>query len=191
MNRASQMAQQGFTLVELLIVVIILALLAAIVVPQFAASTDDAKEAALDTTLSNMRAAIDLYYQQHGHYPSAEASGDGAQACDGTAANNPADGEAAFLDQMAYYTNAAGEACSTKSAGADPNAYSYGPYLKKRELGANPITNSNVLAVVNTGNLILAGSNPAAGWRFDNASGKFIADDAVNTDANGDTYDQH
>ncbi len=58
--------QQGFTLVELLIVVIILALLAAIVVPQFASSTDDAKLASLDTTLSNVRSAIDLYYQQHG-----------------------------------------------------------------------------------------------------------------------------
>ncbi len=61
--------QKGFTLVELLIVVIILALLAAIVVPQFASSTDDAKLASLDTTLSNLRAAIDLYYQQHGAYP--------------------------------------------------------------------------------------------------------------------------
>jgi prepilin-type N-terminal cleavage/methylation domain-containing protein len=62
-------AQRGFTLVELLIVVIILALLAAIVVPQFASSTDDAKLASLDTTLANIRASVDLYYQQHGEFP--------------------------------------------------------------------------------------------------------------------------
>ena len=31
--------------------------------------TDDAKLASLDTTLSNLRASIDLYYQQHGEYP--------------------------------------------------------------------------------------------------------------------------
>ena len=68
MKRVITTIQKGFTLVELLIVVIILALLAAIVVPQFASSTDDAKMASLDTTLSNMRAAIDLYYQQHGEY---------------------------------------------------------------------------------------------------------------------------
>ena len=85
MNRLNRMAQQGFTLVELLIVVIILALLAAIVVPQFASSTDDAKISSLDTTLSNMRGAIDLYYQQHGEFPGAnDATTETIAACTGT-----------------------------------------------------------------------------------------------------------
>ena len=80
--------QQGFTLVELLIVVIILALLAAIVVPQFASSTDDAKLASLDTTLGNVRSAIDLYYQQHGEYPGENTAVDaacvaGTETCSG------------------------------------------------------------------------------------------------------------
>ncbi|MDJ0807906.1 MAG: type II secretion system protein [Gammaproteobacteria bacterium] len=188
MNREFQFVQRGFTLVELLIVVIILALLAAIVVPQFAASTDDAKEAALDTTLSNVRSAIDLYYQQHGHYPSAVTSGDGTQACDGTAASNAADGEAAFLDQMAFYTNAAGEACSTKSGGGDADAYPYGPYLKKRELGPNPITNVSTLLIATAGDLNLDGTAVDLGWRFDNLSGKFIANDTSN-DPSGNPYD--
>ncbi len=179
---------KGFTLVELLIVVIILALLAAIVVPQFASSTDDAKEAALDTTLSNVRGAIDLYYQQHGHYPSAVTSGDGTQACAGTAANNAADSEAAFLDQLAFYTNAAGEACTTKSDGTDPNAYAFGPYLKKRELGANPITNVSTLLIATAGDLNLNGTAADLGWRFDNLSGKFIANDTSN-DPSGTPYD--
>ena len=64
-----KMLQRGFTLVELLIVTIILAILASIVVPQFAATTDDAKLSALDSNLASIRSAVDLYYQQHGHYP--------------------------------------------------------------------------------------------------------------------------
>ena len=91
--------KDGFTLVELLIVVIILAILASIVVPQFTATTDDAREAALETTLGNMRSALDLYYQQHGEYPS--ALGDGTNA-----ANDPL----AFLWQLARYTTSDGDA---------------------------------------------------------------------------------
>ena len=66
--------QDGFTLVELLIVVIILAILAAIIVPQFSAATDDANQAAYDTNIANIRAAIDLYRQQHTAYPGAVAA---------------------------------------------------------------------------------------------------------------------
>ena len=78
-------AQKGFTLVELLIVVIILAILAAIVVPQFASSTDDAKISSLDSTLSNMRSAVDLYRQQHTAYPGdVTAVPDVASPCSGT-----------------------------------------------------------------------------------------------------------
>jgi len=186
MKVVARPSQSGFTLVELLIVVIILALLAAIVVPQFASSTDDAKVASLDSTLSNVRSAIDLYYQQHGEYPAAKAAT--TSACtNGTAGTGAANSSDAFLDQLAYYTNADGEACTQQNGTAFP----YGPYLKKRELPNNPITSDATLRVVNTGDLNLAGSNPAAGWAFDDVSGKFIADDSVNTDANGNTFDTH
>ncbi len=65
---------KGFTLVELLIVAIMLAILAAIIVPQFASTTTEAEESALKSNLAGMRAAIDLYRQQHGEYPGAVAS---------------------------------------------------------------------------------------------------------------------
>ena len=179
--------QQGFTLVELLIVVIILALLAAIVVPQFASSTDDAKAASLDTTLGNLRSAIDLYYQQHGEYPSAIAATGGAACVAGTAGGGAIDTDTAFFQQLAYYTDADGAACTQKNG----NAFPFGPYLKKDSLPANPISLDSTLAVVNTGDLSLTGTNPAAGWRFDNGSGKFIADDSIGVDSAGVTWDNH
>jgi prepilin-type N-terminal cleavage/methylation domain-containing protein len=121
--------QKGFTLVELLIVVIILAILAAIVVPQFASTTDDAKVSSLDTTLASMRGAIALYRQQHSAYPGGSASSGGGAACTGAAGavgTGAINTEAAFLDQLAYYSNAAGATCTTKGTN---NAFPYGPYI--------------------------------------------------------------
>ncbi len=169
--------QKGFTLVELLIVVIILAILAAIVVPQFASSTDDAKVASLDTTLANMRSAIDLYYQQHGHYPG-DAKATGSVTCAGTVGDGdittPALRAQAFMSQLSMYTNAAGEACSAPNPSAE---FKYGPYLKKNALPDNPIGTSNALAIETLGDLIMTGAAaPGLGWKFDVTSGKFIAD---------------
>jgi hypothetical protein len=45
--------------------------------------------------------------------------------------------------------------------------------------------------VVAVGDLDMAGANPAAGWKFDTTTGKFIADDSQNTDPDGNTYDTH
>ena len=158
---------KGFTLVELLIVVIILAILAAVVIPQFAASTDDAKAAALDTTLSNMRSALDLYYQQHGEYPSA--------LTDGT---NAANSSAAFLTQLTQYTDTNGDAVTTKDA-----THVYGPYLRKAVVPNEPMTASNALEIVTTGSLgmIATGLDPG-GWKFDNQTGQFIVNHSAYDD---------
>jgi type II secretion system protein G len=185
--------QKGFTLVELLIVVIILAILAAIVVPQFASTTDDAKASSLDTTLASMRGAIALYRQQHSAYPGSAASSGGVAACTtaggalGTGAINT---DIAFLDQLAYYSNATGKTCTAKGAG---NEFPYGPYIQKREIPNNPVTNSSALAIIATGALgMISTATPVAlGWKYDNVSGQFIADDAVNKDAKGNFYYTH
>lgn len=179
--------QKGFTLVELLIVVIILAILAAIVVPQFAASTDDAKISSLDTTLSNMRAAIDLYYQQHASYPGSTTAVT-TYACAGT--KGTGDGGVGnealtFQDQLSMYTAANGMACSTK----DTN-HKYGPYLKKRDLPDNPITGVSTLVVVTAGDLDMDGDGANQGWKYDNVTGKFIANDTT-ADPDGVHYDKH
>ena len=167
--------QQGFTLVELLIVVIILALLAAIVVPQFASSTDDAKLASLDTTLSNVRAAIDLYYQQHGEYPGSKTAVPSA-ACAGTSGTGVATGGAgatattAFLEQLSLYTDGDGGSCSV----ADAN-HRYGPYMKKPQLENEPFGNSNALEVVAAGVLNMgATAGDPGGYKYDSKTGKII-----------------
>lgn len=182
--------QKGFTLVELLIVVIILALLAAIVVPQFASSTDDAKLASLDTTLGNMRSAVDLYFQQHGEYPGELTAVDVAcTGTDGTGTGGAgAQGVQAFLDQMSLYTDANGGACSVKDAN-----FKFGPYLKKATLPSNPITGVATLEVIDTGDLLMAGTAANQGWKFDFVVGKFIANDTTDIDGAGpgtETYDQ-
>jgi prepilin-type N-terminal cleavage/methylation domain-containing protein len=169
--------QKGFTLVELLIVVIILAILAAIVVPQFASTTDDAKQASLDSTLSNIRSAIDLYYQQHGKYPGAVTAAGATCPGGGTAGTGVATGgagttaEDAFLSQLVNYTNSAGQACSTTDT-----TFKFGPYMKKRPLPADPIQGTvSTIEVTATGNLVMTATagNPG-GYKYDSKTGKFI-----------------
>ena len=194
MKFSQNAAQKGFTLVELLIVVIILALLAAIVVPQFASSTDDAKLASLDTTLGNLRTAIDLYYQQHGEFPGELTAVDAAcGATDGTGTGGVgANGAQAFLDQMSLYSDADGGTCSVKNGN-----FEFGPYLKKSTLPDNPITNVGSalagLVVVNDGDILMAGDAANLGWKYDILAGKFIANDTTDIDGAGpgtETYDQ-
>ncbi|MGB5344689.1 MAG: prepilin-type N-terminal cleavage/methylation domain-containing protein [Woeseia sp.] len=160
----------GFTLVELLIVVIILAILAAIIVPQFSAATDDATQSAYDTNVANIRAAIDLYRQQHNAYPGAVTSSGGTCPA-GSAAVNGAAGDAAFIAQLKNYTNAAGQACT----GTD-TTFRYGPYLKA-DLPTNPRGTNNTVIVVTTGVLGLA-TGSTGGWRYDSVTGEFIGDQA-------------
>lgn len=182
--------EAGFTLVELLIVAIILAILAAIVVPQFASSTDDARDAALRSNLAGIRGAIDLYTQQHGNnYPGALAS-TGATCTGGTAGTGNADTAAAFSEQLKYYTNAAGQSCSIRDINADGiPEFPFGPYVKG-DVPANPITSDATITVVTTGNLDMVGAGAGGGWRYDSTSGKFIADD-TDTDSNGVSYDSY
>jgi general secretion pathway protein G len=163
--------QKGFTLVELLIVVIILAILAAIVVPQFTSSTDDAKVASMDSTLANVRAAIQLYYQQHGKYPGAAAATGATCPSSGTAGTGGANTEDAFLSQMVSYTNAAGQACSTSDA-----TFKYGPYLSKRPLPPDPTTGTvSTIEIVTTGNLVMTATGASTGgYKYDTKNGKII-----------------
>lgn len=172
-NELKAHLQRGFTLVELLIVVIILAILAAIVIPQFGAATNDAKLSALDSSLANLRSAIDLYYQQHGEYPGNVTSVGAACAAGpgGATGTGAAQDEQAFLDQMTRYTNAVGESCTKKDA-----SFKYGPYLKKDTLPPMPITETNALNLVSAGALGMTSAVTTGGWKYDSVTGQIIAD---------------
>lgn len=165
--------ERGFTLVELLIVVIILAVLAAIVVPQFGSSTAEAKQSALQSTLTQMRNAIELYYHQHGAvYPGFN------KAADGTA-SAAIDYAPSFIAQLTKYTEVSGKVSDTKTAAAK-----YGPYLKSASLPLNSIDDKNTLTPNDTGDLTAQGDGTTGGWWFDVKSGKFIA----NTNVGGTDY---
>ncbi len=160
---------KGFTLVELLIVVIILAILAAIVFPQFSSSTNDAKAAALQSNLTNIRSAIEFYYQEHGEYPGANIATGATCGVGAAVAAGAANSEEALIAQLTRYTDSDGLACTGKDA-----TFKYGPYIKGN-FPDNPEGTNNTVVVVSAGVLGLA-SAAAGGWRYDTVTGEFIGD---------------
>jgi general secretion pathway protein G len=60
-SRTARPAEQGFTLLELMIVMVVIGILAAIAIPSYTNSVRNAKEAVLREDLHTMRAAIDSY----------------------------------------------------------------------------------------------------------------------------------
>ena len=60
-SAAARIAEQGFTLLELMIVMVVIGLLAAIAIPAYTSNIRNAKEAVLKEDLHTMRQAIDSY----------------------------------------------------------------------------------------------------------------------------------
>ena len=60
---------RGFTLIELLVVMAIIATLLSVAMPRYLRSVDDAREATLKSSLSQMREAIDRFHADRGSYP--------------------------------------------------------------------------------------------------------------------------
>ena len=60
---------KGFTLIELLVVIAIIGILAAIVVPKFSGRTEQARQAAAQTQISNFGTALDAFEVDNGFYP--------------------------------------------------------------------------------------------------------------------------
>lgn len=178
MNSSHKHGNKGFTLIELLVVVVIIGILAAVVIPQLSGVSSDSKEKALQANLGVLRSSIDLYYQQHGHYPGNPTAVSTCLTGPGTGTGADVNG-LTFAEQLSMYTDATGKACS-----ATDTTYKFGPYIKAPATGLaaipkNPITDSAAVKVVTTGNLSMTGNAVPAGWLYDKSIGKIIADDAA------------
>jgi general secretion pathway protein G len=69
MNRRNHIRVRGFTLIELLLVLVILAVLAALVIPKFTNRSQQARETAAKTDISNIRTMIDAFEIDTGRFP--------------------------------------------------------------------------------------------------------------------------
>lgn len=172
-NSFFKQCQRGFTLVELLIVVIIVAILAAIVIPQFSNSSLEAKEAALDSNLSAVRAAMELYKLQHNNqYPGSTAASGATCPTGSTAGTGAIDTAQAFIDQMTMASDATGKTCSVATT-----TFKYGPYLKG-SIPNEPVSGKGAvvaeIAVTNSGAPIVP-TVDTGGWALDTKSGQFVA----------------
>jgi general secretion pathway protein G len=182
------MRATGFTLVELLIVVIILAVLAAIIVPQFSSSTQDAKEAALDSNLSRIRSAIELFHAQHSNvYPGAVDTSGATCPTGATAGTGTANTAQALIDSMMMYSDATGKTCTIGDA-----TFRFGPYFRKG-FPSDSLTGKGAVAgdisVTSTG-APLAPSAATGGWAYDAKSGQIVMNSNAK-DSRGNAYSTH
>lgn len=69
MVKHSEIKQEGFTLVEVLMVVVILSVMAAITIPKISTSSDIARKNADIATAHQVKAALDRYQAENGIYP--------------------------------------------------------------------------------------------------------------------------
>lgn len=167
-TRHSREKTAGFSLVELLVVIVIIGILAMIIVPQLSTSTDEAKLSTLQSDLSAMRSAVEVYRAQHNAYP-AEVMPTNPPAGVSSLAD-------AFVAQMTRYTDAGGRISNTKDA-----TFKYGPYLKGNNLPMNPFNDKEDVTIDASEADITVRNSSGAGtaWKFYAKTGVFMSADGA------------
>ncbi len=70
--RRKRRAEQGFTLIEIMVVILILGLLATLVVQNLRGATDKAKRVKAQADIASFKTALDRYYMDNGLYPTSD-----------------------------------------------------------------------------------------------------------------------
>ncbi|MGQ0552540.1 MAG: type II secretion system protein [Planctomycetota bacterium] len=148
----------GFTLVEMMIVIAILGMLAAVAIPQFLSNKQEGKSAAMVSSLSVLRTAIDSYWSQHDTFPGQKDAKE-------------------FGEQLLQKTDKAGKVVAADKDG-------YGPYIRNGVLPTNPLTDTNTVKVVDT---MPAKPSGTEGWIYSKKTGEIRANFDGKT-ADGVTY---
>jgi general secretion pathway protein G len=65
-------AQDGFTLIEMMVVILIIGLLALMIVPRLKGVADRAKRTKAQADISELKQALDRYYLDNGSYPTTD-----------------------------------------------------------------------------------------------------------------------
>ena len=118
-------AQDGFTLIELMVVILIIGLLATIVVQNLRSATDKAKRVKAQADISQLKSALDRYYLDAGSYPTTE-QGLAALIAAPSAGNDPPDWAGPYIEKIPpdpwghqYFYQSDGNQYLLKSFGAD------------------------------------------------------------------------
>lgn len=161
--------RKAFSLIELVIVIVIIGIIAAIAIPKMSKGSAGAGDSALQGNLAVLRNAVELYYSEHGAFPS------------GTADN--------VTDQLTKFTNGTGGVSATKTS-----AYPYGPYLRKIPPMPVGSKKGKALIKVTSGATPATPSNLAADevWLYNSDSGDVQANlpdtDKDSSDTKYNTY---
>ena len=147
---------RGVTLVEVMIVVTILGILGALAMPIYTDHTAKAKESAVRSNLSLIRAQIELYKLHHkGNVP----------GYTGGAQTPVADLPWQFIGT----TSDTGEVSKTKTVGG---LFVHGPYMKK--IPTNPFNDLDTIAYVAVATEFAAAADgTSSGWLYKKETGEF------------------
>ena len=141
-------ATSGFTLVELMIVIAILGLLAAVAIPQFTSQKKEGQTAAMVSSLSVLRTAIDSYWSQHDDFPGPSF--------------------VKLSGQLLKNTN-------KKGAVGEGAIFGYGPYLRNGKLPTNPLSKTSTVKMVAVMPVAPAGNQA---WIYNYVTGEIRSNSA-------------
>ena len=137
----------AFTLVEVLIVVLIIGILAMVVVPRVVRATEQARESAIETDLTAVRRAVELYrVEHHGRLPHLDEGGNVSLA-----------GISWRLTR------------TTTPEGKLDDGGSCGPYL--HEWPTNPFVNGPAAQLIKSGAATGAPRDDSSGWYYSTTTG--------------------